>query len=559
MKKMLRIIMVLMIVSQCNLLVVFAAVGQPKITKVKQTGQKEVTVTWSKVSGATGYTVEYKCAGGKWIEKKTSKRELVLVKLKQNKTYRIRVRAYKDSKKKSISAVYKFGKYSLEKKIRVSKLAKTNSFNPSLTGFFVIESKYNANGTVALDINDNNMGNRGNLETYPRHSGPNQVFLVSSVGNGYYTLSPVHSRKYIHRADGSSVNIYQWDGSTNWNAHWQIISAGSGYYYLRNRASGKYMTRDLDRSRSSNNVYEASRPIGYSLKTQKWKFISVGRPGYSLNTSMENGPASTYSREDTFTTRYTLNSNYPITRWELNVYTSNGVHKLSGVNTPNYPVSSETWSIPMKLLSAGNYYIHLIAWNAWGDGVCSPKYYFSVRDNIVKTEKSSSGFLKYALTETQLLRIARLCQQEQGTVAGAKAEASLMANQLETSKWRQNRYGTGANGLYNWVRNGGWFSRASYWMDNGTVSSSVLAGVRDVLVNGNRTLPLYVDEHDCLSDITSISTGKVKNRGNYVSGKTIVKNRYGSKWTFWCFPDKTSDPFGYTDSAYKAAQAQGMQ
>ena len=391
MKKMLRIIFTMLIVFQCNLLVASAAVGQPKIKKVKQTGQKEVTVTWSKVSGATGYTLEYKCAGGKWTEKRTSKRELVLVKLKQNKIYRIRVRAYKDSKKKGISAVYKYGKYSLEKKIRVSKLAKTNSFNPSLTGFFVIESKYNANGTVALDINDNNMGNRGNLETYPKHSGPNQVFLVSSVGNGYYTLSPVHSRKYIHRADGSSVNIYQWDGSTNWNAHWQIISAGSGYYYLRNRASGKYMTRDLDRSRSSNNVYEASRPIGYSLKTQKWKFISVGRPGYSLNTSMENGPASTYSREDTFTTRYTLNSNYPITRWELNVYTSTGVHKLSGANTPNYPTSSETWSIPMKLLSAGNYYIQLVAWNAWGDGLRSPKYYFSVKDNNASTGNTSKS------------------------------------------------------------------------------------------------------------------------------------------------------------------------
>ena len=32
----------------------------------------------------------------------------------------------------------------------------------------------------------------------------------------------------------------------------------------------------------------------------------------------------------------------------------------------------------------------------------------------------------------------------------------------------------------------------------------------------------------------------------------MVKNRYGSTWTFWCFPDSTSDPFGYTDAAYKA-------
>ena len=164
-----------------------------------------------------------------------------------------------------------------------------------------------------------------------------------------------------------------------------------------------------------------------------------------------------------------------------------------------------------------------------------------------------SSFTKYPLSETQLLHIARLCKQEQGTVAGAKAEASLMANQLETNASRRKKYGTGADGLYNWVRNGGWFARAAHWMDNGSVSDAILAGVKDVLVNGNRTLPLYVDEHDCFSDIKSISTGSVKERSAYVQGKTVVKNKYGSTWTFWCFPDSTSDPFGYTAAAYKSA------
>ena len=177
---------------------------------------------------------------------------------------------------------------------------------------------------------------------------------------------------------------------------------------------------------------------------------------------------------------------------------------------------------------------------------------FGEDGNQVYPEVKESDFTRYALNDTQLVQIARLCQQEQGTVAGAKAEASLMANQLETSKTRQQKYGTGADGLYNWVRNGGWFSRAAHWMDNGSVSDAVLAGVKDVLVNGNRTLPLYVDEHDCLSDIKSISTGNVKDRSAYIQGKTVVKNTYGSTWTFWCFPDSNSDPFGYTDAAYKA-------
>ena len=164
---------------------------------------------------------------------------------------------------------------------------------------------------------------------------------------------------------------------------------------------------------------------------------------------------------------------------------------------------------------------------------------------------------KYALTETQIKKIARLCVQEQGSVDGCKAEASLMANLLETSKSRQNKYGTDAAGLYNWVREGGWFSRAAYYMDNGSAAKKHIDAVRDVLVEGNRTLPQYVDEHDCFSDINSISTGSIKNRADYIPNKTVIKNRYGSTYTFFCFPASGSDPFGYTKEAYEYVMGKG--
>lgn len=161
-----------------------------------------------------------------------------------------------------------------------------------------------------------------------------------------------------------------------------------------------------------------------------------------------------------------------------------------------------------------------------------------------------SDFKRYNLTETQLKKIARLCVQEQGSVEGAKAEASLMANLLETSEYRQKKYGTDGAGLFNWVRNGGWFYRAAYFMDNTSVGSKYVEAVRDVLVNGNRTLPQYIDEHDCFTDIKSISTGSIRDRSAYIAHHTIVKNKMGSTWTFYCFPASGSDPFGYTEAAY---------
>ena len=166
---------------------------------------------------------------------------------------------------------------------------------------------------------------------------------------------------------------------------------------------------------------------------------------------------------------------------------------------------------------------------------------------------------KYKLTSTQLQKIANLCVQEQGSVNGVKAEASLMANLLETSPARQAKWGTDGTALYNFVRNGGWFYKAAYFMDGNKVGQKYVEAVKDVLVNGNRTLPQYVDEHDCFSDIKSISTGSVRNRADYLTGETIIRNKMGSTYTFYCFPASGSDPFGYTQAAYEYVMHHGDQ
>ena len=50
------------------------------------------------------------------------------------------------------------------------------------------------------------------------------------------------------------------------------------------------------------------------------------------------------------------------------------------------------------------------------------------------------GFKKYNLTSDKLMKIARLCVQEQGCIAGVKAEASQAANLLETNALYRNEY-----------------------------------------------------------------------------------------------------------------------
>ena len=162
--------------------------------------------------------------------------------------------------------------------------------------------------------------------------------------------------------------------------------------------------------------------------------------------------------------------------------------------------------------------------------------------------QGTGKFTQYTdLTETQIKQIASLCQQEQGTTKGAAAEASLMANRFEMVG---KRWGTGGSGLYNYIRNCRWWAHASEYMDKKNASKEVVDAVRAVLVNGKRTLPKYIDEHDCISDISSaINKGQaidVNSRSEYKQCVTKLNNRYGAKYTFYCFPTEGSDPFGYT-------------
>ncbi len=155
-------------------------------------------------------------------------------------------------------------------------------------------------------------------------------------------------------------------------------------------------------------------------------------------------------------------------------------------------------------------------------------------------------FKKYNLSKDKLLKITRLCVQEQGTIKGIKAEASLAANILETNTYYIKKFG---NDIYSFMRYSGWFSNAQCYMDNGEATKEQIEAINDVLVFANRSLPQYIDEHDCFSDIVSASNyGKPFNkrdRSKYIKDVTVITNKYGSIYTFYCFPDIKADPFGY--------------
>lgn len=181
------------------------------------------------------------------------------------------------------------------------------------------------------------------------------------------------------------------------------------------------------------------------------------------------------------------------------------------------------------------------------------------------------NFTKYSLSDEQILEIASQCQAEQGSVEGAKAEASLMANRYELFGNKE-KYPN----LHIYVKTQGWWSNSESHMNARDARQEIVDAVKDVLVNGNRVFPIIIDQHDCIDcygrcengnkgDICSLTNSDghenkdmsyIKNRNNYIQNETVILSRYKEHYTFYSFPTSSSDPFGYTQAALRKANVQ---
>ena len=163
-------------------------------------------------------------------------------------------------------------------------------------------------------------------------------------------------------------------------------------------------------------------------------------------------------------------------------------------------------------------------------------------------------FPKYSLTQKQIRGLANIVLHENSSTTEAMyAEASLMANLTDI-------YGNDHATVDRLIKTatGGWFAHGKDRYNAGTTNKAAIKAVTDVIVKGKRTLPRYINEHDCLPDIEWVkNNGKkfsVNARSKYQMHKTVIYNRYCSEYTFYSFPGgvKTGvDPFGYTSDSMR--------
>lgn len=237
---------------------------------------------------------------------------------------------------------------------------------PLSDGCYIIQSG-NSSSRV-LDINSASLKNGANLEIYQKNKTTNQIFYVKYRGNGYYSIRALHSGKYLHRDDGGNgTNVHQWAGYNTYNAQWALERYSGSCFYVRNRATGKYLDNSNGSTSLGNNVGLYYQNYTYA---QRWRFIRVNKPSFRLKVTNDNSPKGYYSKYSTFKVYGTVTSNYPVTHMIMEVYDKNGKRTYAGrEGYPNMTDFTYQFTLDFSKLAPGDYYYRVTAYNIWGEAV----------------------------------------------------------------------------------------------------------------------------------------------------------------------------------------------
>lgn len=151
----------------------------------------------------------------------------------------------------------------------------------------------------------------------------------------------------------------------------------------------------------------------------------------------------------------------------------------------------------------------------------------------------------YELNDEQVRAIAVIAQRlANDDMTIAAAEISLMANRYEIYSQDKAKK-EGAYLLKYIIESGYWGSDIADYVNTSDPIEDLLYLTQDILINGYRSIPLYIDERAGSSDI------KEMNSSEFEEGQTDITKLDDTKFRFYKFLSDNSDiAYGYTDIGY---------
>ena len=333
------------------------------------------------------------------------------------------------------------------------------------------------------------------------------------------------------------------DGPRSSGQHAIVIVSGSG--------DTVYINDPANENRSSVTQPISSIPDSYqSLELEMWAFSGANGAAISKGgTFTSSGDSSSSSDGDS-------SSEESSTPTGLSILTSKMNEKLKPITDAITKAGEPLTKMLDNILGTNS----SSSSDESGSDSSSGGTITSAGSDSGGTLTGGSDYPKYTdLTDSQKKFIAGVSSAEQDSsdIAAQRLEVSQMANLNEVEYNRSNS----GNDLLKTLK-GGWYAQRSLNKANaGEYSQQALQAVDEVLVQGKRTIPRHVTEHDFYGDITNINlnpsteAGKA-NRKKMKPGDRI-KNSMGSSYQFYTFAGKNGadgygDPFGSKDQYVKS-------
>ena len=193
-----------------------------------------------------------------------------------------------------------------KQKFKFSKIEELSGVQSIEDGIYMISSALD--NSKVIDVSSASTEAGANIHLWTNVNQTQQKFIVTYIGNGYYTFENFKSEKVWDVAGGGSrsgTNVWQYHKNNTIAQKWVIKDCGDGYYNIISACGGMYIDVANGKARDGANiqVYE-----GNNTKAQKFKFNKsdvnsnkVIKSGtYIISSKLENNKVFDISNGDTY-------------------------------------------------------------------------------------------------------------------------------------------------------------------------------------------------------------------------------------------------------------------
>ncbi len=207
-------------------------------------------------------------------------------------------------------------------------------------GTYTIASKLKSN--YILDVANSSRENCANIQLWQNSGVENQRFSITYVGDGYYKITSVYSKKVLDVKGGgkeSGTNVQQYDYNYSSAQQWEIRDAGDGSYYIVSRCNGLFLDVSAGQAKNGANVqvYAENGTNAQKFKIEKYEAPkqTIEDGIYIISTKLNNDyvlDISEASKENGANVQLWKNSNVEQQKFKV-TYEKDGYYCITNMNS----------------------------------------------------------------------------------------------------------------------------------------------------------------------------------------------------------------------------------